>query len=116
MRGPNLPARAAATIALWTLIAGVATSAGAVTAPGRWALVTHTASRINIAGEGVASYPNGRLLFRGLGQVPAAVSAFGFNHVGDEDIDSSGDVYDAYENDHPGPPRNCSRSPPRAGE
>ena len=65
--------------------------------------MTHSASRINIAGEGVASYPNGRLVFRGLGQVPAPVAALGFNHVGDEDIDPSGAVYDAYENDHADP-------------
>lgn len=67
----------------------------------RWTLQTFYTKPITVAGEGVASARGGRLLFRGVGQVPTAVSALGFNHVGDEDIDRFGDVYDAYEDDHP---------------
>jgi hypothetical protein len=35
--------------------------------------------------------------------VPAPVRQLGFSHVGDEDIDRSGYVYDAYEDEHPDP-------------
>jgi hypothetical protein len=115
MRRSDLLARTAVTIALWAVIGTVALSVATAAAPklapkGRpggapatWTLQTFFTEPITVAGEGVASYPSGRLLFRGLAQVPAPVSPLGFNHVGDEDIDRSGSVYDAYEDDHPNP-------------
>jgi hypothetical protein len=111
MRRPDLLTRTAVTIALWVVLATVASSVAAASAPKSapnrsgvtWTLQTFFTEPITVAGEGVASYPGGRLLFRGLAQVPAPVSQLGFNHVGDEDIDRSGDVYDAYEDDHPNP-------------
>jgi hypothetical protein len=115
MRTPGLLARTAVMIALWAVIGTVAPSVAAASAPklapkesagsrpATWTLQTFFTDPITVAGEGVASYPSGSLLFRGLAQVPAAVSQLGFNHVGDEDIDRSGDVYDAYEDDHPNP-------------
>jgi hypothetical protein len=111
MRTPDLLARTAVMIALGAALGAVGPSMAAAStprgkvggAPATWRLRTHFTEPITVAGEGVASYPSGRLLFRGLAQVPAPVSQLGFNHVGDEDIDSSGDVYDAYEDDHPDP-------------
>ncbi len=113
MRRPDLPARTLALIAVSAVlgtvapsVAGAATPAPQATAGGAsasWKLHTFFTEPLTVAGEGVASYPGGRLLFRGLGQVPMTVSQLGFNHVGDEDIDSSGDIYDAYEDDHPNP-------------
>ena len=115
MRSPYLLTRSAATIALCTVLGTVATSMATASGPpravtqraggepARWTLQTFFTEPITVAGEGVASYRDGRLRFRGLGQVPAAVSQLGFNHVGDEDIDRSGNVYDAYEDDHSDP-------------
>jgi hypothetical protein len=115
MRAPDLLARTAAMVAVWAIAGVVASSVTAASSPrppaghraGRaaatWRLHTFFTESILVAGEGVASYPRGRLLFRGYAQVPAAVSQVGFNHVGDEDIDRSGNVYDAYEDDHPDP-------------
>jgi hypothetical protein len=113
MRRPGLLARIAITIALWAVIVTVAPSGASASkpdrkgraggAPARWTLRTFFTEPITVAGEGVASYRSGKLLFRGLAQVPTQVSQLGFNHVGDEDIDRSGRVYDAYEDDHPNP-------------
>jgi hypothetical protein len=113
MRGPEPLARTVVMIALWAVIGTVAPSVAGASAPAprvnaghapaRWTLQTFFTKPITVAGEGVASYASGRLLFRGLGEVPTLVSQLGFNHVGDEDIDGSGDVYDAYEDDHPNP-------------
>ena len=113
MRGLQPPACIAATIALVAITAIAVPSAASASAPGpaantragrapaRWRLKTFFTEPVFVAGEGVASYPGGRLLFRGVGQVPTSVSQLGFDHVGDEDIDRSGDIYDAYEDDHP---------------
>lgn len=115
MRAPVLLGRTAVTIAVWAIVGtvtpGVATASlprpparqGAARAAATWTLQTFFTEPITVAGEGVASYPRGRLLFRGFAQVPAPVSQLGFNHVGDEDIDRSGHIYDAYEDDHPDP-------------
>jgi hypothetical protein len=115
MRALDVLARSAVTIAVSAMIGTVAPSAAAASspkpsarqttgrAPATWRLRTFFTEPITTAGEGVASYPGGRVLFRGFAQVPAAVAQLGFNHVGDADIDRSGDIYDAYEDDHPGP-------------
>jgi len=115
MRRSDLLAATAVTIALCAVIGTVALSVATASAPKRapkeraagapatWTLRTFFTKPITVAGEGVASYPSGRLLFRGLAQVPAPISQLGLNHVGDEDIDRSGFVYDAYEDDHPNP-------------
>ncbi len=115
MRRPDLLTRVMATIAMWAVVSAVAPSVAAAATPkpdasGRagaaaatWTLQTFFTEPLSVAGEGVASYPSGKLLFRGFAQVPAPVSQLGFTHVGDEDIDRSGDVYDAYEDDHPDP-------------
>jgi hypothetical protein len=115
MRTPDRLERIFATIALWALIGIIVPSVATASAPkpapkakaggepATWTLQTFFTEPITVAGEGVASYPSGRLLFRGLAQVPTPVSALGFNHVGDEDIDRSGDIYDAYEDDYPDP-------------
>jgi hypothetical protein len=115
MRRPDLLARTAVTVALCAVIGTGALSVTAAAAPkppsntrtgnkpAVWTLQTFSTRPITVAGEGVASSPSGRLLFRGVAQVPAPVSQLGFNHVGDEDIDRSGSVYDAYEDDHANP-------------
>ena len=117
MRGIGLRARLTATIAtaVVAMIAalGAASASAATPVTGhrhgghgtrpRWVLTRHWTLPSVVAGEGVARYPNGRLLFRGVGEVPPAVAALGFDHVGDEDIDAAGYVYDDYENDHPDP-------------
>ncbi len=115
MRAPDLLARTATAIAVWAIVGTVAASVAAASSPkppatqsaGReaptWRLQTFFTEPITVAGEGVASDLGRRLLFRGFAQVPAPVSQLGFNHVGDEDIDGSGQIYDAYEDDHPDP-------------
>ncbi len=115
MRAPDLLARTAVTIAVWAIVGTVAPSVAAASSPksparkradraaATWRLQTFFTEPITVAGEGVASYLRGQLLFRGFAQVPPPVKQFGFNHVGDEDIDRSGHVYDAYEDDHPDP-------------
>ena len=93
-------------VALWIVVTpGMA--AASARKPGskggaraRWVLQTFSTRPAHRRGGGGRELSSGRLLFRGVGRVPAAVSALGFNHVGDEDIDRFGDVYDAYENDH----------------
>ncbi len=115
MRALDLLARGAVTIAVSAIVGTVAPSMAAVSspkppaqqtagrAPARWTLRTFFTKPITVAGEGVASYLSGRVLFRGFAQVPAPVRQLGFNHIGDEDIDRSGHIYDAYEDDHPDP-------------
>jgi hypothetical protein len=115
MRALDVWARSAVTIAVWVIVGTVAPSVAvassptpparqmAARAPTAWTLRTFFTKPITVAGEGVASYASGRVLFRGFAQVPAAVRQLGFNHVGDEDIDWSGHIYDAYEDDHPDP-------------
>ncbi len=114
MRAAHLLARSVVMIAVWMMIATAAPSVAAASSPQRpghtagrakavWTLRTFFTEPITVAGEGVASYRSGRLLFRGFAQVPAAIRQLGFNHVGDEDIDRSGYIYDAYEDDHPDP-------------
>ncbi|MFZ0044121.1 MAG: hypothetical protein WAK93_22620 [Solirubrobacteraceae bacterium] len=105
MRRPDLLAGTVVAIALCAVLGAVAPSVAPASAlkPAKWTLETFFTEPITVAGEGVASYPGGRRLFRGFAQVPTSVSQLGFNHVGDEDIDRSGDVYDAYEDDHPDP-------------
>ncbi|HET9104909.1 MAG TPA: hypothetical protein VFN55_16275 [Solirubrobacteraceae bacterium] len=114
MRRTHRPAGAAVTAALSVALGMISGTATATTTPRSvhprprrsapaWRLQTFSTAPITVAGEGVASYPGGRILYRGLAQVPPAVARLGFNHVGDEDIDPSGAVYDAYENDHPNP-------------
>jgi hypothetical protein len=115
MRALDLLARSAVTMAVLAVVGTVAPSVTAASpprlharqiatrAPARWTLRTFFTKPITVAGEGVASYLGGRVLFRGFAQVPAAVRQLGFNHVGDEEIDRSGHIYDAYEDDHPDP-------------
>lgn len=115
MRALDLLARSAVTIALSAVVGTVAPSVAAASsskpparqtagrAPATWRLRTFFTEPITVAGEGVASYPGGRVLFRGFAEVPASIRQLGFSHVGDEDIDRSGEVYDAYEDDRPDP-------------
>jgi hypothetical protein len=114
MRGRELLARSAVTIAVAAIVGSVAASLAVASSPNPprqragharavWTLRTFFTEPITVAGEGVASYPGGRLLFRGFAQVPPPIRQLGFNHIGDEDIDRSGRTYDAYEDDHPAP-------------
>jgi len=114
MKALDLLARSAVMIAVSAIVGAVVPSVAAGASPkppaqtaGRartvWRLRTFFTEPITVAGEGVASYLSGRVLFRGFAQVPASVSQLGFNHVGDEDIDRSDHIYDAYEDDHPDP-------------
>lgn len=70
------------------------------TAIAGWSLVGHYTENSLDAGEGVATVtgPGGTSteLYRGLGTIPAAISAQGWSHVGDPDSDD-GIVIDAYQ-------------------
>ena len=125
MKRSDVLARTAVMVPLWAVIGIVASSVATASAPNRapkghdgaapakWTLQTFFTEPITVGGEGVASSPSGRLRFRGFAQVPPPVSQLGLNHVGDEDVDRSGSVYDAYEEIARTRPRSCSPSPHR---
>jgi hypothetical protein len=89
------------------LLAAVATAvtamgqsaAAADPSPGGWTAVDHSHVNSLTGGEGLASFPDGSLLYRGLASVPRTLRKKGWNHIGDPDISDGGYVFDAYQSD-----------------
>ncbi|MER6466378.1 hypothetical protein ACWC4D_34080 [Streptomyces sp. NPDC001288] len=89
------------------LLASVATAvtalaqpaAAADPSPGGWTGGDHFHVDSLTGGEGLASAPDGSLLYRGLASVPLSLRDKGWNHIGDPDISDGGYVFDAYQSD-----------------
>ncbi len=89
--------RAAALLLAAAALATAATApAAASDTPAGWTRTGSTTVGTLGGGEGLATRADGSVLYRGLGSVPLALRAQGWNHVGDPDI-ADGYVVDAYQ-------------------
>ncbi|MFI6350068.1 hypothetical protein [Streptomyces sp. NPDC050560] len=71
-------------------------AAAAFADPSGWVRTGSSTVNSLTGGEGLATYDDGSLLYRGLASIPLELRVKGWNHVGDPDI-ADGDVFDAYQ-------------------
>lgn len=93
---PGIRTRRTATALLGAVALTVLGATAALADPQGW--VPAGTSRVDSlsGGEGLASFDDGSLVYRGLGTIPLTLRLAGWNHVGDPDT-ARGDVFDAYQ-------------------